>query len=92
MPPGTAAPTRRNRLAAADARSQRILMLVLRAVFVVLLISVVVLTAASNRTAALDFGFSTVLGLLIASVALGLLIITVDALTPNKRLAWVVGI
>lgn len=91
-PPGTAAPTRRNRLAAADARSQRILMLVLRAVFVVLLISVVVLTAASNRTAALDFGFSTVLGLLIASVALGLLIITVDALTPNKRLAWVVGI
>jgi uncharacterized protein YacL len=92
VPPGTAAPTRRNRLAAADARSQRILMLVLRAVFVVLLISVVVLTAASNRTAALDFGFSTVLGLLIASVALGLLIITVDALTPNKRLAWVVGI
>ena len=91
-PPGNAAPTRRNRLAAADARSQRILMLVLRAVFVVLLISVVVLTAASNRTAALDFGFSTVLGLLIASVALGLLIITVDALTPNKRLAWVVGI
>ena len=92
VPPGTATPTRRNRLAAADARSQRILMLVLRAVFVVLLISVVVLTIASNRTSALDFGFSTVLGLLIASVALGLLIITVDALTPNKRLAWVVGI
>jgi uncharacterized protein YacL len=91
-PAGGPTATRRNRLAAADARSQRILMLVLRAVFVVLLISVVVLTAASNRTSALDFGFSTVLGLLIASVALGLLIITVDALTPNKRLAWVVGI
>ncbi len=85
-------PGRRNRLAAADARSQRILILVLRAIFVVVLISVVVLTVASNRTSALDFGFSTVVGLLIAAAALGLIIITVDALTPNKRLAWVVGI
>jgi len=89
MPPS---PGRRNRLAAADARSQRILILVLRAIFVVVLISVVVLTVASNRTSALDFGFSTVVGLLIAAAALGLIIITVDALTPNKRLAWVVGI
>ena len=88
--PGVSA--RRNRFAAADARSQRILMLVLRAVFVVLLISVVVLTVASNRREGLDFGFSTVVGLLMASAALGLIIITVDALTPNKRLAWVVGI
>jgi uncharacterized protein YacL len=47
---------------------------------------------ASNRTSALDFGFSTVVGLLISAAALGLIIITVDALTPNKRLAWVVGI
>jgi uncharacterized protein YacL len=85
-------PGRRNRLAAADARSQRILILVLRAIFVVVLISVVVLTVASNRTSALDFGFSTVVGLLISAAALGLIIITVDALTPNKRLAWVVGI
>ena len=83
---------RRNRLAADDARAQRILMTVLRSLFVIVLISVVVLTVASNRTSALDFGFSTVVGLLIAAVALGLLVITVDALTPNKRLAWVVGI
>ncbi|MBM4099256.1 MAG: PIN/TRAM domain-containing protein [Planctomycetes bacterium] len=87
-----AAPGRRNRLAEADARAQRILMTVLRAIFVVVLISVVVLTVASNRTAALDFGFSTVAGLLVSAVALGLLVVTVDALTPNKRLAWVVGI
>ena len=86
------AASRRNRLAAADSRSQRILMLVLRSIFVVVLISVVVLTIASNRTSALDFGFSTVIGLMVAAVALGLIIITVDALTPNKRLAWVVGI
>ncbi|MFM9145803.1 MAG: hypothetical protein ACKORL_10760, partial [Phycisphaerales bacterium] len=63
--PGVSA--RRNRFAAADARSQRILMLVLRAVFVVLLISVVVLTVASNRREGLDVGFSTVVGLLVAS-------------------------
>jgi hypothetical protein len=68
MPPS---PGRRNRLAAADARSQRILILVLRAIFVVVLISVVVLTVASNRTSALDFGFSTVVGLLISAAALG---------------------
>ncbi|MFM9146318.1 MAG: hypothetical protein ACKORL_13420, partial [Phycisphaerales bacterium] len=67
-------------------------MLVRRAGFVVLRISVVVLTVASNRREGLDFGFSTVVGLLMASAALGLIIITVDALTPNKRLAWVVGI
>ena len=91
-PPLPEAQGRRNRLAADDARAQRILMTVLRSLFVIVLISVVVLTVASNRTSALDFGFSTVVGLLIAAVALGLLVITVDALTPNKRLAWVVGI
>lgn len=90
-PPAPAAGRRRG-LVDAEARSHRILMTVLRSIFVVVLISVVVLTVASNRTSALDFGFSTVVGLLIAAVALGLLVITVDALTPNKRLAWVVAI
>jgi uncharacterized protein YacL len=89
--PGPAAGRRRS-LVDAEARSHRILMTVLRSIFVVVLITVVVLTVASNRTSALDFGFSTVVGLLIAAVALGLLVITVDALTPNKRLAWVVAI
>jgi uncharacterized protein YacL len=83
---------RRNRLAAEDARAQRILMTVVRAIFVVVLISVVVLTVSSNRTNTLDFGFTTVIGLMIASVAVGIIVIVVDALTPNKRLAWVVAI
>jgi uncharacterized protein YacL len=90
--PAAPATGRRRSLVDAEARSHRILMTVLRSIFVVVLISVVVLTVASNRTSALDFGFSTVVGLLIAAVALGLLVITVDALTPNKRLAWVVAI
>lgn len=95
LPPGTPVPEiqgRRNRLAREDDRAQRILLTVLRSLFVIVMISVVVLTVASNRTGALDFDFSTVAGLLIAAVALGLLVITVDALTPNKRLAWVVAI
>ncbi|MFO0963487.1 MAG: hypothetical protein U0625_11370 [Phycisphaerales bacterium] len=83
---------RRSRNAAEDARSHRVLMTVLRSVFVVVLISVVVLTVSSNRTGALDFGYSTIIGLLLAAAALGLIVILVDALTPNKRLAWVVGI
>ena len=74
---------RRNRLAAADARSQRILILVLRAIFVVVLISVVVLTVASNRTSALDFGFSTVVGLLI-SAAIALPLGIAAALRPGS--------
>ena len=90
--PPPAAAGRRRSLVDADARSHRILMTVLRSIFVVVLITVVVLTVASNRTSAIDFGYSTVIGLLIAAVALGLLVITVDALTPNKRLAWVVAI
>ena len=90
--PATPPSARRNRLAAEDARAQRILMTVVRAIFVVVLISVVVLTVSSNRTNALDFGFTTVIGLMMASVAVGIIVIVVDALTPNKRLAWVVAI
>lgn len=73
-------------------RSQRILMMVLRSMFVVAIISVFVLTVSGTRADGPNFGFSTILGLLIASAALGLIIILIDALTPNKRLAWLVGI
>lgn len=84
--------SRRNRLAAEDARTHRLLMTVLRSIFVVALISVFVLTVSGARTGALDFGLTTVVGLLIAAAALGLLVILIDALTPNKRLAWLIGI
>jgi uncharacterized protein YacL len=37
-------------------------------------------------------GFSTITGLVIAATAVGLLVVAIDALTPNKRLAGVVGV
>lgn len=84
--------TRRNRVANEGERSHRILMMVLRAMFVVALISVFVLTVSGTRADGPNFGFTTILSLLIASAAFGLIIILIDALTPNKRLAWLVGI
>lgn len=90
----TAAPltTRRNRIAAESERSHRILMMVLRSMFVIAMIAVFVLTVSGTRADGPNFGFSTILGLLIASAAFGLIIILIDALTPNKRLEWLVGI
>jgi uncharacterized protein YacL len=90
VPPPLA--TRRNRIAAEGERSHRILMMVLRSMFVIAMIAVFVLTVSGTRADGPNFGFSTILGLLIASAAFGLIIILIDALTPNKRLAWLVGI
>lgn len=73
------------------ARAGRLLMLVIRSVFMILLVTVTLLTVSSTKTTA-DFGFSTVLGLVIAATAVGLLVVAIDAMTPNKRLAGVVGV
>ena len=74
-----------------DARAGRLSLLVIRSLFMVLLVSVTLLTVSSTRTTA-DFGFSTIAGLVIAATAVGLLVVAIDALTPNKRLAGVVGV
>ena len=74
-----------------DARAGRLTLLVIRSLFMVLLVSVTLLTVSSTRTTA-DFGFSTITGLVIAATAVGLLVVAIDALTPNKRLAGVVGV
>ena len=74
-----------------DARAGRLTMLVIRAVFMVLLVSVTLLTVSSFRTTA-DFNYNTMVGLAIATTAVGLLVVIIDALTPNKRLAGVVGV
>jgi len=72
-------------------RAGRIFMLVVRSLFMVLLVTVTILTVSSTRASG-EFTFSTVAGLAIASAAVGLIVILVDAMTPNKRLASVVGI
>ena len=66
-------------------------MLVIRSVFMILLVSVTLLTVNSVRGTG-EFTYSTMVGLIISMVAVGLLVLAVDALTPNKRLAGVVGI
>jgi uncharacterized protein YacL len=74
-----------------EARAGRLLMLVIRSVFMILLVSVTLLTVNSVRSTG-EFTYSTMVGLIISMVAVGLLVLAVDALTPNKRLAGVVGI
>jgi len=74
-----------------EARAGRLLMLVIRSVFMILLVSVTLLTVNSVRGTG-EFTYSTMVGLIISMVAVGLLVLAVDALTPNKRLAGVVGI
>ena len=73
------------------AKSNRLLMLVIRLLFMVLLVAVTLLTLASQRQPG-DFNSTTFLGLLVAAAALGLVIVLVDAITPNKRLASVVAV
>jgi uncharacterized protein YacL len=74
-----------------EVRAGRLLMLVIRSVFMILLVSVTLLTVNSVRGTG-EFTYSTMVGLIISMVAVGLLVLAVDALTPNKRLAGVVGI
>ena len=74
-----------------DVRAGRLLLLVIRSIFMILMVTVTLLTVSSTKTIA-DFGYSTVVGLVVATTAVGLLVVAIDALTPNKRLAGVVGV
>ncbi|MDZ4830967.1 MAG: TRAM domain-containing protein [Phycisphaerae bacterium] len=74
-----------------EARSRRLLMLVVRLLFLVLLGTVTILTIASERRTE-DFGFSTIGGLFLATTSIGIIVLTLDAITPNKRLSSVVGV
>lgn len=76
---------------AREARSSQLLLLVIRAIFMILVVTVTLLTVSSTKTIA-EFGFSTIAGLVVASTAVGLLAVAIDAMTPNKRLAGVVGV
>lgn len=74
-----------------EARSHRLLMLVVRLLFLVLLGTVTILTIASERRTE-DFGFSTIVGLFLATTSIGIIVLVLDAITPNKRLSSVVGV
>jgi len=74
-------------------RTQRLFLLVIRLLFMVMLVTVTVLTVASEEDqAADDFQFARVAGLFLAASAVGVIVLLVDAKTPNKRLTSMVGI
>ncbi|MCH8165593.1 MAG: PIN/TRAM domain-containing protein [Planctomycetes bacterium] len=74
-------------------RSEKLLLLVARLLFLVLLVTVTVLTIASAKgELPEEFDLTTVAGLFLASMAVGVIVLVVDAMTPNKRLTSVVGV
>ncbi|MCZ6734892.1 MAG: PIN/TRAM domain-containing protein [Planctomycetota bacterium] len=80
-------------LAKKQLRSEKLLLLVARLLFLVLLVTVTVLTIASAKgELPEEFDLTTVAGLFLASMAVGVIVLVVDAMTPNKRLTSVVGV
>ncbi len=76
-----------------EQRGEKLLLLVTRLLFLVLLVTVTVLTIASAKgDAPEEFDLTTVAGLFLASAAVGVIVLLVDAMTPNKRLTSVVGV
>lgn len=78
-------------IAAQERRSERLMLLVIRLMFLVLLVTVATLTVASQGQSINEFRWPTFFGLLIATIAIGTIVIVVDAMTPNKRLTSVVA-
>jgi uncharacterized protein YacL len=75
-----------------ERRSQKLLLLVVRLLFLVLLVTVSLLTVASQTDEAEEFGWPTLIGLFIGTTAVGVIVLLMDARTPNKRLTSVVGV
>jgi uncharacterized protein YacL len=75
-----------------ERRSQRLLLLVVRLLFLVLLVTVSLLTVASQSEQAEEFGWPTLIGLFLGTTAVGVIVLLLDARTPNKRLTAVVGV
>ncbi len=74
-----------------EERRSGFLLVAVRLIFIVTLVSVVMATVASARSTA-EFGPSTVAGFIIAAAGVALVVLLLDALTPNKRLTSIVGI
>jgi uncharacterized protein YacL len=73
-------------------RSQRLLLLVVRLLFLVLLVTVTLLTVAAQAEKPSQFELTTLVGLFIGATAVGVIVLLVDARTPQKRLTSVVGV
>ncbi len=72
-------------------RESPFLLLAVRLIFIAMLVVVTTVTVASSRNVE-DFGHPTVIGLIIAGVCIGLVVLLLDHLTPKKRLTSVAGV
>lgn len=94
-PEAGAAPRRRiatsSELAQQAEQSERMLKVILRLVFIVLLVTVSVLTYASIGRPD-EFGFSTIAIAVTTLFGVGLIVIVIDYLTPRKRIAPMIGV
>ena len=92
MDPGPV-PTTHEQPARAVPRRERSspVLLAARLLFVVLLVVSVMLTLASTSKAN-EFSFATVVGIIVAAGGFGLLVLILDALTPNKRITSVAAV
>ncbi len=73
-------------------RSQKLMLLAVRLLYMVLLVTFTLLPFVGAITEQRDFAISDYVGAFIATFALGVLVLIIDAATPNKRLASVFGI
>src|SRR5882762_4945356 len=65
-------------------RSQKLMLLVLRLLFMVMLVTVTVLTIASkDEQSPEQFQFAKIVGLFLATSAVGVIVLVVDAKMPN---------
>ena len=81
--------------AGAAHRGTRVILLFARLLFMALILATPALVIASrpiNPTDPDPFRFSIVLGLTLAVGAIGLIVVVIDAMTPNKRLASIFGV
>ncbi len=76
-----------------DARRQSSapILLAMRLLFVVLLVVSVMLTMASTSKAN-EFSFSMIVGIIVAAGGFGLLVLILDAMSPNKRITSVAAV
>ena len=77
---------------APSARSTRLIMLFARLLFMALVLATPALVIGSRVNTAEPGNTLLVIGLTLASGALGLIVVVIDTLTPNKRLASIFGI
>ncbi|MFZ4642501.1 MAG: PIN/TRAM domain-containing protein [Phycisphaerales bacterium] len=89
--PANAVRIRKSSRKSSQIRGSGFLLLAVRLIFVALLVVVITVTVASSRNVQ-DFGPSTVIGLIIAAVGVGMVVLLLDLLTPNKRLTSVAGV